>query len=509
MPVAESYCRDWLRHFTSVVFSLLLFCGSGGVASAEERKTPAWLDQSHLLLSQGDITGPSLLPENSPSNGETNGGSSSQNGSGATSETTDDSSEEPSDSERIDKLEKELAKLKEDAEEKESEDSEEEYPSMPSAELSMELQADAYTFDQDEANVATVGNIPNGTAFRRARVGWTGEWELTEYRIEFDFAQAGRPTFLDVWAGLTDVPVLHRVRVGHFFEPFSLERMTSNRYGTFLERNVLDQFFVPARNLGAAFSTYTPDERLTFSCGVYAENSDNFGDDVGFERGQSVTGRMTSLPFWSDGGRHYVHLGGAASFRNPDEDEVEYAAQPEARLGAATPNVPFFVDTGIFDAEHETRGGLEFAWVYGPFSVQSEYMCAMADRIGDSNVFFDGVYLQTSLFLTGEHRPYDRTAFGGGAFDRVIPFQNACIASRSGPRGCGWGAWEIAGRISHLDGNDDDILGRRLTDVTFGLNWYLTPYMRVMSNYVHPFLNDPTIGDSDADIFGMRIQYDF
>ena len=76
-------------------------------------------------------------------------------------------------------------------------------------------------------------------------------------------------------------------------------------------------------------------------------------------------------------------------------------------------------------------------------------------------------------------------------------------------RGCGWGAWEIAARLSHIDGNDENILGRELTDVTFGLNWYLTPYMRMMTNYIHAFLDDPVIGESDADILGMRIQYDF
>jgi phosphate-selective porin OprO/OprP len=406
--------------------------------------------------------------------------------------------------ERLDLLEAELAEMKEEPEE-----SPEEYPADPTANFSMELQADAYTFGQDEANIDTVGNIPNGTAFRRARVGWFGEWELTEYRIEFDFAQSGRPTFLDVWAGLKDVPVVDRVRVGHFFEPFSLERMTSNRYGTFLERSLLDSFFVPARNMGIAFSTHSTNERLTASMGVYAYDSDSFGDDVGFERGQALTGRVTALPYWCDGGRHYVHLGAGMSLRNPNENEVRYATQPEARLGAASPNVPFFVDTGTFAAEQDSRGCLEFAWVYGPFSVQSEYMCAAADRSGDPDVFFDGVYVQASLFLTGEHRPYERTAFGGGAFGRVIPYHNACIASRSGPRGCGWGAWEVATRVSHLDGNDEEITGRELTDVTFGMNWHLTPFLRVSSNYIHAFLDDPTVGDSDADILGMRVQYDF
>jgi hypothetical protein len=101
-------------------------------------------------------------------------------------------STQPTDSERIDKLEAELEKLQSAAEKPE-----EEYPADPTANFAMELQADAYTFGQDEASFDTVGNIPEGTAFRRARVGWFGDWELTQYRIEFDFALSGRPSFLD------------------------------------------------------------------------------------------------------------------------------------------------------------------------------------------------------------------------------------------------------------------------------------------------------------------------
>ena len=37
----------------------------------------------------------------------------------------------------------------------------------------------------------------------------------------------------------------------------------------------------------------------------------------------------------------------------------------------------------------------------------------------------------------------------------------------------------------------------------------MTPYLRFTSNYVHAFLDDPALGASDADIFGMRIGYDF
>ena len=112
-----------------------------------------------------------------------------------------------------------------------------------------------------------------------------------------DFALAGRPSFLDVWTGLRDVPYLGRVRVGHFFEPFSLERYTPNRFTTFMERALPDQPFAPVRNLGVMANDTYLDERGTWAVGFFRSDSDVFGDDVGDEFEHALTGRLTYLPW--------------------------------------------------------------------------------------------------------------------------------------------------------------------------------------------------------------------
>src|SRR6185369_6600160 len=105
-----------------------------------------------------------------------------------------------------------------------------------------QVQSDFVWFSQSAANREAVGNAEDGAGFRRARLGATGSiFETTEYRIEMDFAQAGRPTFLDNWVSVR-VPNLGTVKAGHFFEPFNLERMTSNRYAIFMERGLPDLF---------------------------------------------------------------------------------------------------------------------------------------------------------------------------------------------------------------------------------------------------------------------------
>jgi len=134
--------------------------------------------------------------------------------------------------------------------------------------------------------------------------------------------------------------------------------------------------------------------------------------------------------------------------------------------------------------------------VYGPFSVQGEYMMADVDgKDGSSSPTFDGFYIQGSYFLTGEHRKYSTS---NGAFNRGKPKEN--FAFGKGP-----GAWEVAARYSQIDLSDSGISGGKLKDITVGLNWYLNPNMRLMWNYVRSKLDG--VGNSNLAL--MRFQIDF
>lgn len=405
---------------------------------------------------------------------------------------------------RLEELEGSEAKRTESEQEKKAADA-----LNPTVKWSGELQADFYWFNQDAANKASYGDIENGEAFRRARFGMFGDLGPTIYRIEMDFAQPGRPSFLDVFLGIHDLPNGNHFRVGHFFEPFGLERQTSNRYVTFMERAMPEQAFAPARNTGVCINRNYDDENGTIAYGVFRSDSDNWGDGVGDEFNTALTGRVTYLPFYLCDGREYLHLGACYSFRGSNNGQARFRAQPEARVGAASPNVPFFVDTGPIPAENYQIGGLESAWIHGAFSLQSEYMMCSVNADDGSTPFLDAWYAQASYFLTGEYRPYQRKL---AILDRVIPNEDFVryAGQPEDKQVCyGPGAWEIAVRLSQVDLNDDGIVGGRNTDFTAGLNWYLTPHMRFTTNYIHAFPRDSAGVDSNADIFAMRMGYEF
>ncbi len=381
----------------------------------------------------------------------------------------------------------------------------------PTVKWAGQLQADFYWFNQDDANVASFGDIENGEAFRRARFGMLGDYGPTEYRIEMDFALSGRPSFLDVYGGVHDLPVLGRVRVGHFFEPFSLERLTPNRYVTLMERSLVDQPFAPARNMGIMANNNWLGDDGAWGLGFFRSGSDAFGDDVGDHFESAVTGRVSLLPYYDAacGGRRYVHVGANYSIRGTNGGVARFQSQPEARVGATSPNVPFFVDTGNIPADFFQLAGADFAWVNGPFSLQAEYLCTSVDADNGTTPFFGGWYAVASYFLTGEHRPYRKDI---GVFDRVIPCRDFVRYVGKHEDGCvarGPGAWEIAFRVSQLDLNDSGVAGGEMTDVTAGLNWYLNPYLRFTTNYIHAFVENPAGVDSGCDIFAMRIGFDF
>lgn len=371
---------------------------------------------------------------------------------------------------------------------------------------------DAISFGQGASSIATFGDAQDTVHFRTARLEAFGEgFDVFDYKIEVDFAgrdsgDLQRTKFKDVYIGIKELPWLNRVQIGYFKEPFSLEELTSSRYITFMERSTANGAFVPARNVGIAAYQVSENERLTFAFGGFREIKDDppyVADDDG---GYAFTMRGTYLPWYDEAtqGRGLLHLGLGYSFRDVDDPAQRIRVRPETAVG------PRVVDTGVLlnNVEDFHLLGPEIAFVYGPFSVQSEYIVAFYNRSAGPDPTFHGAYVQMSYFLTGEHRPYNRQR---GAFDRVKPIENFFrIRTCDGDVETGWGAWELAYRYSWLDLDDEDVLGGTTADHTFGINWYWNPYMRLMFNYVHAQVSPANnLPNADLNVFEMRAQVDF
>jgi len=367
------------------------------------------------------------------------------------------------------------------------------------------LQNDWAMVDLNERLENAIGGEGHGTEFRRARIFFEGEfYERLIFKTEYDFANTGdgEVALNDAYIGLKDLGPVGTVRVGHMKEPFSLENMTSSKYGVFMERS-LPNAFSPGRNTGFAAHNTAADERILWHVGAFMDSNDSgFGfEDDGM---WNATARLVGVPLYEDGGAEVVHLGFGYShqFRAGSDYMLRYRQRPESHLA------PYLADTrAIIPTNDIDRINPELAVVWGPASFQAEYMRAFVQGDdGTRNSTFWGAYAQASYFLTGEHLIYN---LGDGAFGRVKP--NANFNPAQGE----WGAFELAARYSYLDLNDEFVRGGKMWDITAGLNWYLYSNARISFNYVHSELDDrvvttePDDVDGNADIVEARFQIDF
>jgi phosphate-selective porin OprO/OprP len=182
---------------------------------------------------------------------------------------------------------------------------------------------------------------------------------------------------------------------------------------------------------------------------------------------------------------------------NDSTAALRWRTKPESNVTGV-----FLVDTNVLgNVDDVLAGEAEVAGVWGPLSVQAEYMRADVNRRSGRDPSFDGGYVQASWFLTGESRPYKVSE---GIFDRVTP--NASVGLG------GIGAWEIAARFSTIDLTDRGVNGGEERDFTLALNWYLAPNLRLMLDYVRVLeLDRPgnlADGDEPNSVTG-RLHFDF
>ncbi|PIQ96910.1 MAG: hypothetical protein COV67_06965 [Nitrospinae bacterium CG11_big_fil_rev_8_21_14_0_20_56_8] len=340
------------------------------------------------------------------------------------------------------------------------------------------LQVDGAVYDDNR-------DLGDGTEIRRARIELAAIL-YERWRVETSYDFAGDKTSVkDAWIGYTGIRST-LIQVGQFKEPFSLEELTSSRYITFMER-ALPNAFAPGRNIGAAVNFHGANS--SFAAGVFGEGAGAARADG---EGYAVTGRATFAPVAEVD--RVVHFGIAGTHRVPEDQSqsVIFQSRPESHVTATN-----LVSTGTLGKTDSFNVlGLEAAAVFGPLSLQGEYMRTDVDRKGPglTDATFDGGYAFVSWFLTGEIRPYSARR---GIFGNVEPRRDF------GPGGPG--ALELVARFSFLDLNDDPVRGGHEENITAAFNWYFNPRIRLFANYIH-VMTDPVRGDNDSNVYQMRLQ---
>lgn len=355
-------------------------------------------------------------------------------------------------------------------------------------------QIDAGAFNNDRRD------RPDGTNVRRARLNASGTMARDfNYKFEYDFAgNATRITDAYIeYAGLKPFSLM----IGQFKEPFGMETLTSDLFTTFNERASVFAFS-PDRRIGVALSANDKFD----SIGAMSASVGWFGSDTGStsstdDEARDVTGRLTWAPVAEK--TQVLHLGVAGSYRVPDSatDVFAFSSRAENQLSSAAADLS--VSTGnITRVDNVMLLGLEAAGVYGPFSLQGEYVDTEVNRqAGFLDQSFSGYYVEASYFLTGESRNYSAKS---GKFERTTPMWGF------NPKEGNWGAWQVAVRKSNLDLNSVTVRGGEMDNWTFGLRWIPTTNTMLTANYIMADTDRfATTANDDPDVFLLRAQVDF
>ena len=324
---------------------------------------------------------------------------------------------------------------------------------------------------------------------RRARIGVSGDLQDNMlYKVEIDFGKPNKFAFKDVYFGFKDVPVVQRLLIGNQKRPYGLDHLNSSRFNVFMERPfVIEAVNQDSRRVGVAAYSLSADKSWNWRYGLYAMNDWAATGTVKSSTLQpEVTGRLARTVWYEDDGRNYGHAAVSGSWAWPDGDpsngdtanQANFKTRPEARSQSK------WLETGpISGAQNVALLGLEGVANYGRAQLTGELMNSwvMRDQSGP-DVYFFGAYLYSAYFLTGEYMPWDRKS---GTLARIEPGSDL--------GGGGWGAWQLAARLSYADFSDQDILGGVGKSLTLGLNWYWNSHSRLQLNYIRGQIDDRSV----------------
>ncbi|MFV3307716.1 OprO/OprP family phosphate-selective porin [Pseudomonas sp. NY15181] len=377
------------------------------------------------------------------------------------------------------------------------------------------LQADYARFDD---YYTKNGNTADAAYLRRAfiEIGGTAykDWK---YQINYDLSHnTGNDStgYFDeasvTYTGFAPV----NLKFGRLYTDFGLEKATSSKWVTALERNItydLAEWINDNNGMGIQASSTVAD--MAFLSGsVFSENNDDTdGDSV-----KRYNLRGVFAPLNQPG--NVLHVGAQFAYRDLKDAAVDTRIRPRMGMRGVDTNGGNDAgdngNRGVFGGMEAHEGlwkddsvwGVEGAWAMDAFSVQAEYLSRKlkADQ-AEGDVDASGYYGQVAYTLTGEPRIYK---LDGAKFDTIKPANKRM------------GAWEVFYRYDAITVDDENVTTstatRQVGDAegkthTLGVNWYANEAVKISANYVKVNTENVTNenGDDSGDGMVMRLQYVF
>jgi phosphate-selective porin len=312
--------------------------------------------------------------------------------------------------------------------------------------------------------------VPAEFDWRRARLGFEGEWRRVSFDVNVDPAFDRGNELKDAWVGLRLSKEI-QLRGGHMKLPMSPEFLTSPAKTDFVERAAVVDSIGPSRDWGALVRGEIPGA-LEYQVGVFA------GDNRSSHLSAGTTGaaRLVLKP------ARWLDLGGSFSQGDVQADPAGPDLEPKGLPGKSVTGYLFF--PSVFVNGRRLRWGADARVETGPFSLWGEFTETREQRKGQGPTLLDlpevrgdGWSATVTWLVTGEKKT------------RTIHARRPLF---HGP-----GAVEIAARYESLRFDDVEdkgfeSAGSRAANIrpagyqafTSGLSWWPSRFLRLMGDVV-------------------------
>lgn len=338
--------------------------------------------------------------------------------------------------------------------------------------------------------------------FRRIRPLFEGTlFNSADFRFMPDFGQYN-PQIQEAYLELKTLRFA-KLRVGKFKEPIGLEALRQDRELMFAERSMASDL-VPLRYIGAQFSGSVISNSIEYAAGFFEGSSD--GSNGAFTKwleSHEAVARAFFLPFAATSITPLKQLGfGIAGSAGTQQDSI-------AGLKTTAQTTFFKYSSSTYaDGQHNRLSPQAYYYV-GPFGALAEYVISSQEVLNGTRkarLKNDAWEVAGTVMLTGEKNSYAGVrarnrieAVSGlrrfGALEVAVRYSQVAVDQHAFPHFAGVSS---AAQLAKEEG--------------ISLNWYLTRYVKLVTNYEHTEFHMPTGNTKplhNEDVLMTRVQLAF
>ncbi len=341
------------------------------------------------------------------------------------------------------------------------------------------------------------GDVEGNDTFliRRARIELTGTlFDAFDFRIMPEFAGSGT-TLLDAWVDWKIDPTFN-VLVGKVKLPVGLERAQAPENSLFNEFGYVTSL-VPNRDVGVVFHGDLFNKTVEYYIGAFDGTDDGGSTIVDTDDDKSLAGRLFFKPFANSENKALRGLGFGVGGTWGDDTGTP------AGYRSVGQQTMFRWNNGVENDGTLWRIVPQLYYYNGPFGLLAEYGISTQElRVnGDRDTLTTEAWqVSASWVLTGE----DAT-FRGVRPKKPVRF--------TGDRG--WGAWQVAARVSGIDFDEDafplyadpDRSASSALTYGAGLNWYLNSMVRISADYNFTEFSGGALPDEQTIITRFQVRF--